>query len=367
MMGLVVQIGIAVFSLLLGGRFIVRRAHSSHIYLGIFFLLFAIHMTLYGQLGSGLLIRYPQVLLFFDAIPFCYGPLLFLYYSRFISVPQDQSTRPLVWAHFIPLVIQIITYWLIYFIQGDAYVRQITTVALSEGKAPAFVLLFDFAKLVSGAVYLCFIIMRLKKQWPLLKRYTSYDIHGGWIRNLIILTAVVWTLIYFSQILVLLLDSSVYNYEMRNFIVSIIYLFFIAANWIFVLQFPHIFNPLYTRSKIKQNLNLSDDAIKHIFERLDVKMKEGMYLLPDLKLEHAASEIDSHSNIISFALNEYMGMSFREYVNSFRIQHFLKKAKTELAGQTMLSLALESGFNSKATFNRVFKKQMHCSPREYFS
>ncbi|MDJ1506944.1 helix-turn-helix domain-containing protein, partial [Xanthocytophaga agilis] len=32
---------------------------------------------------------------------------------------------------------------------------------------------------------------------------------------------------------------------------------------------------------------------------------------------------------------------------------------------TIFALALESGFNSKTSFNRNFKKYMHCSPREF--
>ena len=60
---------------------------------------------------------------------------------------------------------------------------------------------------------------------------------------------------------------------------------------------------------------------------------------------------------------ETTGMTFGEYLNSYRI----KKAEAYLedAQNTITEIAFKSGFNSIKTFNRVFKHQKGCSPSEY--
>jgi AraC-like DNA-binding protein len=60
-------------------------------------------------------------------------------------------------------------------------------------------------------------------------------------------------------------------------------------------------------------------------------------------------------------------LNFNDYINSLRIEEFIKLYKADTNKQfTMLSLALDSGFNSKPTFNRAFKKLKGVSPKAYF-
>ncbi len=60
---------------------------------------------------------------------------------------------------------------------------------------------------------------------------------------------------------------------------------------------------------------------------------------------------------------EYTGQSFLNYLNSYRVKQAEKLLKsTELP---VLDIALESGFNSLPTFNRIFKRVKGCSPTYY--
>lgn len=60
------------------------------------------------------------------------------------------------------------------------------------------------------------------------------------------------------------------------------------------------------------------------------------------------------------------GLNFNDYINSWRIKAFEQKIQAEANKQyTLLSLAYDCGFNSKATFNRAFKKQKGVSPKEF--
>jgi Bacterial regulatory helix-turn-helix proteins, AraC family. len=60
---------------------------------------------------------------------------------------------------------------------------------------------------------------------------------------------------------------------------------------------------------------------------------------------------------------ESTGMTFNDYLNSFRI----KKVERLLLDMdlTITEVAYKAGFNSIKTFNRVFKKLKGCSPSEY--
>ncbi|HRG21146.1 MAG TPA: helix-turn-helix domain-containing protein [Saprospiraceae bacterium] len=67
-----------------------------------------------------------------------------------------------------------------------------------------------------------------------------------------------------------------------------------------------------------------------------------------------------------FKFNQDLDKNFNDFVNQYRIDEFLRKIKDpQNSHLTLLAVALDSGFNSKSTFNRAFKKMMGTSPREF--
>ena len=59
-------------------------------------------------------------------------------------------------------------------------------------------------------------------------------------------------------------------------------------------------------------------------------------------------------------------MNFNDFVNQFRVAAIKERlAQGEHLQFTLLAIALECGFNSKATFNRVFKKWEGKTPGQY--
>jgi len=61
-------------------------------------------------------------------------------------------------------------------------------------------------------------------------------------------------------------------------------------------------------------------------------------------------------------------MNFNDFINNYRIEAvktmFLNE---EHKKSTLLGIAYDCGFNSKATFNRAFKKHTSCTPKEYLN
>lgn len=93
--------------------------------------------------------------------------------------------------------------------------------------------------------------------------------------------------------------------------------------------------------------------------------KEKAYLDPDLNLSELAKQLKTNASQLSKVINTVHGQNFNDFINQLRCAEFMTALE---AGQhrihTLLSLALDSGFNSKATFNRAFKKCYGISPSE---
>ena len=119
--------------------------------------------------------------------------------------------------------------------------------------------------------------------------------------------------------------------------------------------------------KATNSSRLRPDRIASLRESLDKLMsEEKVYLNNELTLKNLADQVDSSSNDISWLLNEVYKKSFYDYINSFRIRAFIKQLEArKYANKTLLSLAMDVGFNSKSTFNNTFKKEVGMTPREY--
>jgi AraC-like DNA-binding protein len=122
------------------------------------------------------------------------------------------------------------------------------------------------------------------------------------------------------------------------------------------------------RKKYKRS-GLTKDQSREIIIKLEKEIvDQKLYLNTQLTLSDLAEAIDESNNTVSQALNENLGKNYYEFINSFRLAHFIELYKDPKYNQfTMLAVAYESGFNSKSTFNAYFKKSLGKSPREYFS
>ncbi|RSK25229.1 helix-turn-helix domain-containing protein [Hymenobacter metallilatus] len=94
--------------------------------------------------------------------------------------------------------------------------------------------------------------------------------------------------------------------------------------------------------------------------------QEHVFRNPDLTLDSLAGLLDLTPNAVSQLLNAGLGQSFYELVNGYRLEEVKRRLLTADARRlTVLALALEAGFNSKTTFNRVFKEKTGLTPKEY--
>jgi AraC-like DNA-binding protein len=92
---------------------------------------------------------------------------------------------------------------------------------------------------------------------------------------------------------------------------------------------------------------------------------EKMFLNPELSLADLAKRLKTNVSVLSAAINQGFGKNFNDFVNEHRVLEFKQQAGLpENKHFTLLALAFECGFNSKATFNRAVKKATGLSPKE---
>jgi AraC-like DNA-binding protein len=93
---------------------------------------------------------------------------------------------------------------------------------------------------------------------------------------------------------------------------------------------------------------------------------EKPYRNNSLKYSDLAAQLGISVRLLSRILNEELGQSFNDFVNAYRVQ----EVKEQLSGRdngehTLLAIALDAGFNSKTSFNRIFKNHTGMTPTEF--
>jgi AraC-like DNA-binding protein len=93
---------------------------------------------------------------------------------------------------------------------------------------------------------------------------------------------------------------------------------------------------------------------------------ESLYKNPELTLSILAKKLDTNPSFLSKVINNGFGINFNDFINQYRVQEVKKLlANPNNAHITIMSLAYDAGFNSKATFNRAFKKITGKNPRDF--
>lgn len=113
--------------------------------------------------------------------------------------------------------------------------------------------------------------------------------------------------------------------------------------------------------------SLSEDEMTDILDRITTLFEnDKVYLEPQLKLADLAGRLGVSTHYISQTINHKSKQSFYDFVNGYRMAHFKELlSNPDNNKYTVLALGLESGFNSKASINRIFRQHLGVSPSEY--
>ncbi len=243
------------------------------------------------------------------------------------------------------------------------------------GSENAYIWIAIGAIIVFCAIYLKLILHGVKKHRRKIKTMFSFEEHIN-LRWISILAYSIYGIYLLVFGLIILVYSGGLNPLMSDYIMYVMLVLFIYVigywgyrqNRIFVFE-----NNNVAHQNIKQENHTTENKITkadlEFRDKLDhFMLVDKPYLNGKLSLIELATQMNTTSHYISHILNNVIHSNFYDYVNRYRVEEI----KNRLAGEdaekfTLLGLAYESGFNSKASFNRVFKNITGLSPSEYLA
>jgi AraC-like DNA-binding protein len=113
--------------------------------------------------------------------------------------------------------------------------------------------------------------------------------------------------------------------------------------------------------------NLTPERSDRYAEKLLRFMEtEKPYTQSDLTLQQLAERLAIPTRHLSRVINERLNQNFADFVNSYRVEE-AKRRLIDPAKKhySILAVAEEVGFNSKSSFNSVFKKHANMTPSEF--
>ena len=195
--------------------------------------------------------------------------------------------------------------------------------------------------------------------------YSSLSLEGPqWLMLLTLGFALNWT----WSLLVHILGQSAGINLTDSFGIFDNYITFLLVNALFVYSLLYAHQLIETKNTPQEKpvatlVDYSPDVIERIRQGMEV---QHLYLKPTLNIEEFAKQVGIHYREVSAIINNHFDTNFFEFVNSYRV----KKAKQMLldpkfTDTTILDILLESGFNSKSSFNRFFKRYTGVSAADF--
>lgn len=365
-----------VFSILLIRKGYLYQSNSSK-WLGLLLFLYALYIVPY-MLGYALWYSggITREIMFF--VPFMQvlliGPIVYFYMKSLLNPTFKLSKTN--WLHFIPAILYGI-YSLVVFITDKLILDEYYFYANQKDKDLAD--WYQTAGLISMTFYLIISLKDYGHYKKLIFERVSYaeTILFTWIRNF---------LIAFLMLLILRVLLFIINPEWGNFgnqfwyylCFSVVFYYISFNGYAHAVKASILSNEENIESlvfeeneeKTKHNTEKSQQLEVETLEwkpRLEYLMiKKNIYQKSSLTLLDVAKELNTTTKMISRVVNSGFNMNFNDFVNHYRIEAVKEKLrKGEQSKTTLLGIALECGFNSKATFNRAFRKSTALSPKDF--
>ncbi len=333
---------------------------------------------LHGRFG----LSDPRLMLLSAGVPFLQGPFLY-YYVDTLTAPCARI-RPSYALHFLPFIaFEVYGFFLWESAKVGAHPHHIN-VGLFEISTLSNVVL-----LLSVPAYSLASLWRLRMyRREIYATFSTVDhINLNWLRYLISAMVLVWlavVTVVFSQ------QAGFFRFAgLDHFVLAPVALFVYATGY-FGFRQTTIFSaipvvsfepnaedsatesnrdakaPKQSHAKYRKSGLTSDQAEQTLAKLLDYMQVGQPYLDDRLTLPQVADILDVSVNRLSQVINGRLGQNFFEFVNSFRIEEVKRRLGDPAHhGQSLLTIALDCGFGSKSSFNRIFKNTTGQTPSQY--
>jgi len=274
-----------------------------------------------------------------------FAPLLYLYVSNIIDT--NKKNRALV--HFIPLIFHLL-FQLVKFLPIE------TKELLHEVHFYKAFGILTFVMLIFQSIYYSIRIFKLlnKNEIHIVNHYSNLDhVKLNWIKVVMYLS---------FSICLLWIVLAVLRFAFEVNIAHLNMLFIVTLLLLFTLFFGS-----YNQKEIEQFIPRSQANFSKSFDEINAEiLNQKLYKNPELSLADLAEKLSISKQELSGLINSKANCNFHSYINQLRIE----EVKIELLNDknkhmSILGIALECGFNSKSTFNLVFKKQTGITPNQF--
>ncbi len=339
-----------------------NKTGSEKILLVWFLLLFSNVLTFYliiRDAAPGLLV------IFLDSSPFLHGPLLWFYTAALTGAPKSTSVKNGI--HLVPFLLFFLISGLLIG-NGSGYQGYLMTLLVSLKFISPFIYILLSLKIINRHRRLIPNILSSVSRMEL--KWLSSILFGGIVLILIGAGSLIidrYTAVEIPQFGGLYLNMA--------YSICIILLGYFGFRQTSIFIPSHFqYNQLVFDEKSKKDqviaipkANAYDGpADKDYKALLDLMETLKPYTDPNLTLFSLAGRLGLTENRLSFIINNRSGRNFFEFINHYRVELVISKMKSkEYLRSTLLGLALDSGFNSKASFNRAFKRFTGLTPSNY--
>jgi len=311
---------------------------------------------------------YPHLIGITAPFPLFYGPMLYLYVSH--SLKNEKQLSKMDFLHLSPVLLSYLYMGRFYFFYTVEEKRLVDAGELDDFQFFSGLLLFGI--IVSGITYAIVSYRKLTKYASLLENNLSSTerMDLNWLKGLIWGVAILFTLIMFFIMTRDLMELNP-GFNAEYIIYSTIILGILTLGY-FGIRHQNIFSDNNTIIEIKDKGSYSKSGLKDTeaqekhMELLQLMKDKKPYLNSKLSLTALANHLDTSPNHLSQIINQFEEKNFNDFVNLYRVEEFIHLA-SENKNYSLLALALEAGFNSKSTFNKLFKKYKGITPSQFLA
>jgi AraC-like DNA-binding protein len=340
----------------------------------LFFCIIGFVLTEYYLFQRMIIFKHPHLLGLTYTFPIILGPILFFYTKSLVNENNAISFRDFL-LHAIPFLF-VSTFFLFDFYFLSPQEKLIYYEKETQGDTSGFIYIAEFFINFSIPFYSIVSLLLLKNHLKQIKssfsNTKSIDLH--WLK--IVLICMV--LVSFVSVLMGLLSDffNFISYEDGDYLMYItltIIIYFLGYYGIKqkpVLSNENPVSPIESTPNHRPKYatsSLNDVEKEKITKRLTNSIEnEKPYLNETLSLKELANKLETTPNNLSQIINEKYNKNFYEFINGYRISEVKRLlSDPNYSHYSMLGIAFECGFNSKSTFNSVFKQFTGKTPSEF--
>jgi AraC-like DNA-binding protein len=312
------------------------------------------------------------------------GPLLYFYLRSLTNFEFRLQRAHLV--HFLPGILYLL--WCIVVVVVDRLVLKRYFLMNGE-EDPDFAGWYQWLQRLSIISYMIASV----RYYRAYRQYTQQELSFAeqaalpWLRNFLVAFGVITILPLLKELLQLIpaIDRLDYVGSWYYFMAFALVVYYIAINGYHAQQAPlrklHFepdadsSAPAHATAEFTSGsapLSVTAPSLPEL-DRWKMQVESVMrdrqsYTDPELTLPQLARQCQTNPSQLSRVINAGYGQNFNDFINEYRVNALLDKLRAgEHSTQTLLGLAFDCGFNSKATFNRAFKKKTGMSPKEWIA